>query len=174
VLLGPDDDLAQACRRMFDQEGAMVEDQPGENVDVVVARSIPQPASDVLAWESAEELLAAWDPAVAAIAAYHQVLGGMRARSWGRIVWVGSAASRSLDAGDDEVDAVVTLAMRAANKVIAAENGPSNVTANAVLRGGDATDDDVAAAVGFVCSEGAGYLTGVTITVDGGAGSAVF
>jgi 3-oxoacyl-[acyl-carrier protein] reductase len=43
-----------------------------------------------------------------------------------------------------------------------------------VLRGGVSTDDDVAAAVAFLCSEGAGYLTGVTITVDGGVGSAVF
>jgi NAD(P)-dependent dehydrogenase (short-subunit alcohol dehydrogenase family) len=79
-----------------------------------------------------------------------------------------------LDASDDEVDAVVTLAMRAINKVISSEAAAANVTANAVLYGGDATDDDVAAATAFLCSEGAGYLTGVTLTVDGGAGSAVF
>jgi enoyl-[acyl-carrier-protein] reductase (NADH) len=82
--------------------------------------------------------------------------------------------ARSLDAGDDEIDAVVSLAMRAINKVIASEAGPSNVTANAVLYGGDATDDDVAAVAAFLCSEGAGYLTGVTVTVDSGTGSAVF
>jgi NAD(P)-dependent dehydrogenase (short-subunit alcohol dehydrogenase family) len=48
------------------------------------------------------------------------------------------------------------------------------VTANAVLCGGTATDDDVAAMVAFLCSDGAGYMTGVTVTVDGGVGSAVY
>lgn len=98
----------------------------------------------------------------------------MADRRWGRLVWVGTAASRSLDADGDELGAVVTLAMRAVGKVVAAEAGPSNITANAVLHGGDATPDDVAAAVTFLCSEDAGYLTGVTITVDGGAAAAVF
>jgi NAD(P)-dependent dehydrogenase (short-subunit alcohol dehydrogenase family) len=89
-------------------------------------------------------------------------------------VWVGSAGSRSLDAGDDQLDAMVTLAMRATNKVVAGELGPGGVTANAVLRSPAASLDEVAATVAFVCSEGAGYLTGVTITVDGGDGSAMF
>ena len=35
-------------------------------------------------------------------------------------------------------------------------------------------EEDAAAAAVFLASRGAGYLTGVTITVDGGAGSAVY
>ncbi len=69
---------------------------------------------------------------------------------------------------------MVTLAMRAAGKVLAAEAGPFSVTANSVIHGGNATPDDVAATVTFLCSEGAGYITGVTIAVDGGAGTAMF
>ena len=43
-----------------------------------------------------------------------------------------------------------------------------------MLRGGAADADDIAAAVAFLCSEGAGYMSGVTITADGGEGSGVF
>jgi 3-oxoacyl-[acyl-carrier protein] reductase len=178
LLLGPEDGLAAACRRMFEAEGATVTTAAGDaeagGVDVVVARGVPRPASEVLGWRSAEELLEAWDPVVTTVDAYRSALPAMTARSFGRLVWVGTAASRSLDAADDEVDAVVSLAMRAVNKVISSETGAANVTANAVVHGGDVTDDDVAAAVGFLCSDGAGYLTGVTITVDGGVGSAVY
>ena len=177
LLLGPEDDLAAACRRMFEAEGATVTTADGADagaIDVVVARGVPRPASQVLGWSSADELLEAWEPVVATVDAYRSALPGMTARSFGRLVWVGTAASRSLDADDDEVDAVVSLAVRAVHKVISSEAGAANVTANAVVHGGDVTDDEVAAAVGFLCSDGAGYLTGVTITVDGGAGSAVY
>ncbi|MFI5053799.1 MAG: hypothetical protein ACHQDE_05505, partial [Acidimicrobiia bacterium] len=112
------------------------------------------------------------------VARYREVLPAMAARRWGRFVWVGSAQAKAIDGGidggSDELDAVVTLAMMGLHKVIAAEEGPSNLTANVVLHGGDATDDDVAAVVAYLCSGDATYVSGVTITVDGGAGSAVF
>jgi hypothetical protein len=174
LVIGPDDNLASACVKALDGEGVQVRPAIGEGVDIVLARGIPRPGVGLLDWHSAEELLEAWDPVVEAISTYQAALPSMRARAFGRFVWIGSAASRSLDASDDEVDAVVTLAMRAINKVISSEAAAANVTANAVLYGGDATDDDVAAATVFLCSEGAGYLTGVTLTVDGGTGSAVF
>jgi hypothetical protein len=98
----------------------------------------------------------------------------MRTQQWGRFVWVGSAASRSLDADEDDLDVVATLGMRALHKVIAFDEGPANILANTVLRGSGVGDRDVADAVAFLCSQGAGYLTGVTLTVDGGTGSAVF
>lgn len=172
-MIGPDDDLARACRQMFEREGAEVVVDGRDDVDIVVARGVPRPGSEVLAWSGADELFDAWQPVVDAVSAYRRALPAMTARSWGRFIWVGTAASRSLDADDDEVDAVVTLAMRAASKVVASEAGVDGITANAVLHGGDATADHVAATVGFLCSEGAGYVTGVTIAVDGGVGSAV-
>jgi NAD(P)-dependent dehydrogenase (short-subunit alcohol dehydrogenase family) len=79
-----------------------------------------------------------------------------------------------MDADDDEIDAVVSLAMMGLHKVVTAEEGAHAVTANTVLRGEDADDEDVAHTVAFLCSTGAGYLSGVTLTVDGGAGSAMF
>jgi 3-oxoacyl-[acyl-carrier protein] reductase len=173
LLVNVGGELRAACRAVLEGEGARVLDQLDGDVDIVVAApGAPGPA--LLDCESAEPLHDAWDAVVDAVSTYREALPGMRERRWGRFVWIGSAAARSLDADDDELGAVVSLAMMAAHKVVAAEEGPSNITANAVLRGGVSTDDDVAAAVAFLCSEGAGYLTGVTITVDGGVGSAVF
>jgi 3-oxoacyl-[acyl-carrier protein] reductase len=126
---------------------------------------------------SADPLHEAWHSVEMAIDVYRSAIPRMAARRWGRFVWVGSSASRSLDAaatGADEHAAVVALAMRAAGKVLASEVGQFNVTANSVLHGGDATPEDVAATVAFLCSDGAGYITGVTITVDGGAGTSMF
>jgi 3-oxoacyl-[acyl-carrier protein] reductase len=173
LLLNIGGGLHTACRAALEAEGARVVDGLDRDVDVVVAGSRGS-GPPILECESAEPLLDAWEAVVDAVTTYREALPAMRERGWGRFVWIGSAAARSLDADDDELGAVVSLAMMAAHKVVAAEEGPSNIIANAVLRGGTATDDDVAAAVAFLCSEGAGYLTGVTITVDGGVGAAVF
>jgi NAD(P)-dependent dehydrogenase (short-subunit alcohol dehydrogenase family) len=174
VVTGTDDALGAACRRALEREGVRVIDELSADADIVVSHGGAHARTSVLDVSSADELHRAWDGVVDAVAGYRQVLPAMSSRRWGRLVWVGSAAAKSLDADDDELGAIVSLAMMAAHKVVAAEAGPSNVTANAVLSGGTATDDDAAAMVAFLCSEGAGYLTGVTITVDGGVGSAVY
>lgn len=179
LVVGPDDDVAQACRRLLAAEGARVVASVDDGaVDIVVAHGAARHGSLVMAIESADEWHAAWDEVVAALDIFGQVLPGMRERGWGRFVWVGTAGSRSLDAelpGElDEVGAVATLAMRAAQKVIASEGGPEGVVANSVLRGGEATADDVAAAVAFYCSQWCGYTTGASIDISGGVGSGVF
>ncbi len=176
TLVGVDTDLHSACATVLKAEGANVIGAADglAPADIVIASSAGHPAVDLLDCDSAEVLHAAWDAVVRAIEHYRLALPGMVERGWGRFVWIGSAAARSLDADDDELDAIVSLAMMAAHKVVAAEAGPAQVTANAVLHGGAATDDDVAHAVAFLCSQGAGYLTGVTLTVDGGVGSAMF
>jgi NADP-dependent 3-hydroxy acid dehydrogenase YdfG len=174
LLTGLDPELTRACTTVLEAEGTELATEVGDRVDIVVASSPRGRHPDLLDCTSADQLHDAWNAVVDAVAVYRQVLPKMAGRRWGRFVWVGSAAARSLDADGDELGAVVSLAMMAAHKVVAGEAGPDNVTANAVLRGGDVTDEEVAAAVAFLCSEGAGYLSGVTITVDGGAGAAVF
>jgi 3-oxoacyl-[acyl-carrier protein] reductase len=169
-----DDDFGRALRRALEPEGVTITHELGDGVDIVVAHDSAPSGREVLAVQSAKQLDAAWDVVVNTIGAYRAALPAMAYRGWGRFVWVGTAAAKALDADDDEVGALTSMAVMALNKVIAAEAGPANVTANAVLRGGPATEDDVAAAVAFLCSEGAGYLTGVTITIDGGVGSAMY
>jgi NAD(P)-dependent dehydrogenase (short-subunit alcohol dehydrogenase family) len=172
--MGVDGGIGAACQRALEAEAVKVVAEPTDDVDIVVLHSRANPDRAVTDVASAEELHEAWDSVVDAVAAYRQVLPAMSARGWGRFVWVGSAAAKSVDADNDDLGAIVSLAMMATHKVVASEAGPSNVTANTVLLGGTATDDDAAAAVAFLCSQGAGYMTGVTLTVDGGAGSAVY
>jgi NAD(P)-dependent dehydrogenase (short-subunit alcohol dehydrogenase family) len=177
LIARPDEPLGAACARALSAEGAVLIDSVEADPDVVVANGPVEPGASVLDVVSSDELHDAWDVVVESVDSYRQALPSMRTRGWGRLVWVGTGASRSLD-GDgerpDELAAIVTLAMRAACKVAASEAGPDGVTANTVLAGGAATPDDVAATVAFLCSDGAGYITGVTITVDGGAGSGMF
>lgn len=172
-----DGPIGATCARALRAEGVHVLDAAGWDgaapVDIVVADATGMGGSTLLDVSSVGQLDDAWTTVVDAVDLYRRVVPGMAERRWGRLVWVGTAASRSLDADDDEIGAIVTLAMRAVGKVVAAEAGPTNVTANAVLHGGQVGPDDVASAVCFLCSEGAGYLTGVSVTVDGGAAAAV-
>jgi NAD(P)-dependent dehydrogenase (short-subunit alcohol dehydrogenase family) len=174
LVMGAQDAVGAACRRALTGEGVRVVTELAGDVDIIVSHGGANPGTGVVDVTSADQLHRAWDAVVDAVAAYRQALPAMSSRGWGRFVWVGTAAAKSLNADDDELGAIVSLAMMAAHKVVAAEAGPSNVTANAVLRGGTATDDDVADMVAFLCSEGAGYITGVTVTVDGGVGSSVY
>ena len=181
VLSGMSDDVRAACRRALESEGASVgealaSDGPGADgpADIVVSGWAGPRGSNIMDIGAAEELHRAWDAVESSVETYRASLPGMEARGWGRFVWVGPASAKSLDSCVDDLGAATSLAMLAVNKLVTSEAGSSNLTANAVLYGGDASDEDVAAAVCFLCSEGAGYVSGVTITVDGGAGSAMF
>jgi 2-hydroxycyclohexanecarboxyl-CoA dehydrogenase len=125
------------------------------------------------------------------------VLPGMVERNWGRIVNIGSDAGR-VGSSLESVYSGAKGAVIAFTKTIAREVARNGVTANSVcpgptetpmlaeITGGEqgakvieamrravpmkrlGTPDDVAAAVAFLASEQAGFITGQTLSVSGG------
>lgn len=128
----------------------------------------------------------------------HAVLPAMQAAGYGRIVNVASEAGR-LGSRGGSVYAAAKGGVIAFTRSIARENGRKGITANVVAPGpidtpllrravaesGDklmdamtgatlagrlGTPDEVAAVVGFLASEAAGYVTGEVLGVSGGMG----
>jgi 2-hydroxycyclohexanecarboxyl-CoA dehydrogenase len=126
------------------------------------------------------------------------VLPGMQARGYGRVINVASEAGRMGSRGG-AVYAAAKGGVIAFTQSIARENSANGITANAVApgpidtpmlraalgRGGDrlfqamtsatlcgrlGTAQEVAAAVAFLASEDAGFITGETLGVSGGMG----
>jgi 3-oxoacyl-[acyl-carrier protein] reductase len=168
-----------------------------EPIDILVANSGGPPASaDALSfthpqWQAAYELLL-----LGQIALIEAVLPGMRERKWGRVLSLSSSVVR-----EPKEALVLSSAHRAgllaALKTIARQVAPEGVTINTLLPGVIATDrarelgsdrperlsaipigrlgtvEEFAAAAAFLCSTPAGYITGTTLLVDGGATQAV-
>jgi 3-oxoacyl-[acyl-carrier protein] reductase len=120
------------------------------------------------------------------------VIRSMLHRRWGRIVNVSSLAAFSGSAGQTNY-AAAKGALVSFTKSLAAEVGPYGVTVNAIAPGfvetemisflsKEAREDflkriparrfgqpaDIAPFVSFLCGDGAAYLTGQTIRIDGG------
>jgi 3-oxoacyl-[acyl-carrier protein] reductase len=127
-----------------------------------------------------------------AFIAIQQVLPAMMKERWGRIVNISSVVGESGNAG--QANYVASKAgLIGLTKAIAQEMGSRGVTVNAVAPGFIETDmtavlgaevkehvlstiplkrfgipEDVAAAVRFLCSDEAGYVTGHVLDVNGG------
>lgn len=121
-----------------------------------------------------------------------QVLSGMMRERWGRIVNIASVVGQAGNAG--QVNYVASKAgLIGMTKSIAQEIASRNITVNAVAPGFIETDmtsvlseevkakiltgiplgrmgsaEDIAAAVAFLCGDGAAYITGAVIDVNGG------
>jgi len=164
-------------------------------VDIYIANTGGPPAGDPLEftteqWQAAQRTLL-----ISPIKIIERVLPGMRERSFGRVVAIGSMAVR------EPIDALqLSNAHRpglvAAFKVLARQTAADGVTFNHVHPGQIATDrmidtagsleaaqerakqnvpagrlgtvEELAAAAVFLCSQGASYITGTAILVDGG------
>ena len=128
----------------------------------------------------------------------HAVVPSMKTRRWGRIVTISSGAGRSYSQTGIQAYASAKAGLIGFTRQIARELGPFGITANSVAPGfvlsnpssqrqWDAMGDegqqrffdalavkrlgqpeDIAFAVLFFASEAAGYVTGQTLSVDGG------
>ncbi|MBS99669.1 MAG: 3-oxoacyl-ACP reductase [Oceanospirillaceae bacterium] len=119
-------------------------------------------------------------------------LRGMTKARWGRIVSVSSVVASMGNAGQANY-AAAKSGMEGFTRALARELGSRNVTVNCVAPGFIDTDmtsglpeehkanlqsqipmnrlgkpEEVAAVIGFLCSEGGAYVTGETIQVNGG------
>lgn len=173
---------------------AEVERQLGP-IDILVTNTGGPPAGAALDNELGEWQAAYTSLVLAPRVLVDAVVPGMRSRRWGRIVNVGSSATRQ-PIPELNLSNVHRAAAVGFFKTLAAELAPDGITVNTVATGMFATDrlagedgsleaahevarqsvpagrlgnpSEYGDLVTFLCSDRAGYLTGAVIPLDGG------
>jgi 3-oxoacyl-[acyl-carrier protein] reductase len=176
--------------------GAFVEEAAeglGGPVDILVANAGGPPPGTFATTELAAYRAALELNCLSTIAMCRAAVPGMRERGWGRVVAITSLGARQ-PMGNLIASSTARAAVTAFLKALAIEAAGDGVTVNSVQPGthmtariaglGDAGAADRAAAipagrlgdpadfgavVAFLCSEQAGFVTGVGVPVDGGA-----
>lgn len=189
-----------AAIEAVDQLLAEVRSGLGEIEVLVTNTGGPPPSPNPLSHEPEEWLAAYRTLVLAPMALIERVMPGMRARGWGRIVNVASSTVRE-PSPTLMLSNSHRAATLAAFKTIARDVAPDGVTVNSVLPGRIATErlfdlfgsrevaetigaaeipaerlgtpEEFAAAVAFLCSTRASYITGAALLVDGGLTRAV-
>jgi 3-oxoacyl-[acyl-carrier protein] reductase len=164
-------------------------------LDVLVTNTGGPPAGEPLSFTREQWRDAHRDLVLAPMALIEATVPGMRERGFGRIVNVASSSVRE-PIPNLMLSNAQRSATLAAFKTLARELARDGVTLNSVLPGRIATDalfelagspeaaeeaarrdvpagrlgsvEEIAAAAAFLCSEPAGYVTGVALLVDGG------
>jgi acetoacetyl-CoA reductase len=95
---------------------------------------------------------------------------GMRERGWGRVVNIGSVNGQSGQYGQVNY-AAAKSGIHGFTKALAQEGAKFGVTVNAIAKipvGRLGHADEIARSVVFLCSEDAGFITGSTMSINGG------
>ena len=121
-----------------------------------------------------QTLLTAWEEVVGVIDTLRLAAEEMATRQWGRLVTVLPSEVKSLHEDDDDVASIAGLGLLGLQKAAVADVASSGICANAILRTTQSSPSEVADAVAFLLSDGAGYLHGVTLSFDGAQSASMF
>jgi hypothetical protein len=185
LLFGGAPDIADACRIALLSEGVDLlsadDGAKSEDADIVVALAPTLPQLDFSGLRT-YILTDGWDhiPKIADV--YQNALPGMKARNWGRFIFVGSNAAKEVGDLADYLNTTVNLSALGLQKSLAGELGDYGITCNSVLwdtnaiigSHRDSVLEAIGAAVAFLASKGAAYLTGITVNVDRAQSRGVF